>query len=304
MKKKVCLILNLLIIHMYCFSLSGFAQNINIDKAINLDTNVTSQSIKFPQTLPKWAPPPPEPPYYPNVGPVPPTPPTPPGPPPTPPGPPTPGGGGDSPSHKIATSKGGSSMAMVGVALGVGIPVVVGGGLLGLFLSRKHAPVTLPPVIGGINPTLPAVSNNANKTSFDFNFGEEILYYLAFNNDSQSPIYNDSVLYIKIPTWLDYIPESTILNNVKLTDEADDDILTYYKDDSLIVINIGVANQEPSLAINFGAKVLTQSVSKSEAFCEVKFQSVKYNYSTEWNKMSVYPEKTLPPVLEKILTNQ
>lgn len=288
---------------MYCFSLGGYAQDVTIEEPYLLNSNVSKTSVTVPQALPKWAPPPPEPPYYPNIGPTPPTPPTPPGPPPTPP---TPGGGGgNTPSQpSVATSKGGSSMAMVGVALGAGIPIVVGGGLLGFFLTRKSAPVSLPPVLGNINPSISPITNDANKTSFDFNFGEEILYYMAFSNNPQSPIYKDSVLYIKIPTWLEYMPDSTTLNNVKLTDEDDNDILTYYKDDSLIVIKVGVANEEPSLAINFGAKVLTQSVSKSEAFCQVKFQSIQYNYSTDWNKMSVYPEKTLPPVLEKILSNQ
>ncbi|MGD9581564.1 MAG: hypothetical protein AB7V50_09345 [Vampirovibrionia bacterium] len=301
MKKNICIILNLLIIHMYCFCTTSYSQTININQNINLKSEVTVESIKAHYFLPKWSPPPPEPPYLPK--PVPPGP----GPGPTPGPSPSPspgGGGGNTPSNSTASSSGGGSgMAMAGVALGVGLPVVIGGSLLGLFLRRKKPPVTLPPVLGNINPTLPN-TNNVAQSGFTFEFGEEILYYLAFENNQQNPIYSDSVLYIKLPAWLEYLPDSTTVNNVKLSDKADDDILTYFKDDSLLIMNIGATNKMPSISINFGAKVLTQSVSKSEAFCEVKFQSIQNNYSTDWNKMSVFPNKTLPPSLETILSNQ
>lgn len=263
-----------------------YGQKVKINQNIRLNSSVPKRAIESPRTLRIWDYPPPEPPYiYHGHGPTP------------KPDPIIPG------KAPVVTGGGGSSgMALIGVGIGAGIPTVIGGGLLGFMLTRHPSSIILPPISSTLNPQISV--NKTNSNFYSFQNGEEILYNLVFKNTSQTPIYKDSTMYVKVPAWLDYKPESTYINNVKLTDLAADDELTYFKDDSLLVFNIGNSDTDKGISITFGAKVLTSTVSADEAFCLVKFQSVSNNYETDWKRLSVDANNTLPPVLQKVISTK
>lgn len=298
MKQNISKLLIILVIHLYLpLAFAQSALNVNIDSNLNLDSEIQEAAISNPRSLEVWDQSDPDPPFVPD--------------------PSGPGGGdtpvGPSPGYTASettrtappsSSSGGSGgMGAAGAVIGASVGVAGGGGLLALLLTRGGNSVSLPPISNQINPQLAKI-NAQNNSAYSFQFGEEILYYLLFKNTSRTPIYKDTVLYVKIPVWMEYIDSSTNINNYKLSDDADDDIFTYYKDDSLIVINLGQLKDMDEISLNFGAKVLSRNISKNEAFCQVKFQSINNKYETDWYKMSILPENNLPPVLNKVLKSQ
>lgn len=289
MKKLANILFILLLLNLYSFPVSG--QQVNLNQNMNMNSDIAKNAVSVPQTLPKWKPFPPEPPYNPD-GPTPPDPPIPPG--------PTPIPIVSSESSGVGKSGGGSSMALVGVGIGASLPIAIGGGVLAIVLGRRHGGVQPLPTNLTLNPP---ITNNIDPTStnYEFKFGEEILYNLIFKNSQPTPIYPDSVMYVKIPSWMEYIPQSAMLNNTKLTDKQDEDILTFYPDESMLVINIGNVDTSEGVVFNFGAKVLTQTVSRKEAFCLVKFQSPSMKYETDWQQLSILQNRPLPISLERVL---
>jgi hypothetical protein len=260
----------------------ALSQNVRVefDTDFDLKNKIPMRSVTTPKYLPIWTPPPPEKPYDPKKKPDPPDPPVPPDPP--------------KPHDK---KHGGSGMGLALAGVGVSVPLLVGGGVLALCLSRKKPPY-LPPNPGSLNPKM------TDPISYQFDFGEEILYSLVFKDSEKTPIHPDTLVYIQIPAWLEYQPETTYINNYKLTDKADDDHLIYFKDDNMLVLSMNGIDTAEGIVINFTSKVLTSSVSKKEAFCHVKFQSITNNFETKWLQLSVDDENQLPSSLVNVLNSK
>jgi hypothetical protein len=285
MKKFISTLLSILLLQMSIAPAFSQSTRIKINQNLDLRNDLPKTSVKNHLALPVWTIPPPEPPYHPsNDDPPKPIPPKP----------------RPTPHHEIihTESSGGSrgmGVAMAGV--GVSAAVLVGGGLLAFFLTRG-GPYYLPTKTGSINPP---VNTSTASGIYNFNVGEEVQYNLVFKNSPKTPIYKDTIAYIQIPDWIDYVPQTIFVDNARLTDAADNDIATYFKDDKMIVLKVGDLDTQKGIMISFITKVLTATVTKEEAFCRVKFQSVANNYDSDWKKLSIDPEMQLPPFLKSVV---
>lgn len=115
------------------------------------------------------------------------------------------------------------------------------------------------------------------------NFGnEEILYNIDFKNSAQTPIYKDTLMFIKIPDWLKYSYGSLKLNNEKLTDEKDKDRLTFLMEDKILQISLENLNTNNKITLTFGAKPITTNIPENNSYCLIKFQSKSKNTEMGW----------------------
>lgn len=124
--------------------------------------------------------------------------------------------------------------------------------------------------------TIP-VNNDIN----DFSNGE-ILYNIDFINSEETPIYSDTVIFIKIPEELKYSENSLKLNNQKLTDESDKDRLNFLNEDNTLKISLKELNKNKRITINFGAKPLTSNIPEKTPHCLIKFQSKFQKSELNW----------------------
>lgn len=277
MKKTFSIILYLSIINLFSFPALGQSLQVpfNVNDQFYLNSNILERAISNPYSLQIWKPPPPEAPYLPNktnIEDV------------------TTSTDSNFPISTFSGHSGLSAGVITAIVLGTSLPILFEGGLLALSIKKSGGSILLP------------VKNSSRPgdTTYCFNYGEEIMYNLVFKNSEETPIYPDTVMYIKVPSWLEYKVESTNINNTKLTDEADDDVVTYFSNDSLLVINLGNIDPGDGIVITFNAKVLTQTVSMQEAFCLVKLQSISQKFESDWRPLSIFQDRQLPPKLERI----
>lgn len=295
MKKNLSLILSLFILSTIYCPLFGQSLEIEFDQAGILNTIVEPESVNNPAILKQWTPRAAEPPYLPN-----------------------PKGKNNNASTPIIQTNpvnltpnipqgsktaraSGSNAKTLGIVLGTSIPVGLYTGALTFLLLRKGPSVSLPPIVGSTNLPLNTSTATPFNANHSFKFGEEVLYYLILEDTSQTPISEDTVVYIKLPPWLKYEIDSTTLNNNNLTDKTDEDLLNYFEDESLLLLNLGPIKNDNRFIINFAAKVLTQNVSIEEAFCEIKVQSIKNNTESDWFKINLLPQKTIPKNIENLI---
>jgi len=124
--------------------------------------------------------------------------------------------------------------------------------------------------------TIP-VNNDIN----DFSNGE-ILYNIDFINSEETPIYSDTVIFIKIPEELKYSENSLKLNNQKLTDESDKDRLNFLNEDNTLKISLKELNKNKRITINFGAKPLTSNIPEKTPHCLIRFKSKFQKSELNW----------------------
>lgn len=300
MKRLLSSILCLFLINSLDCPIFGQAINIEIEDDILIHSVVEESGISNPQSLPRWTPPPEEPQYLPNPSLT------------------SKIKGFKQLPQNITTSSpvtlnnkttfpsgnsGGSGINIAAITLGTSIPISILGGTLAMLILKHRSPLVLPPLPVSSNPKIPTISPNTDPLvpNYDFTFGEEIFYYLVFKNSDQTPIYPDTRMYVKIPYWLEYTPDTLTINNFKLTDQAGDDMFSLFNDESLLLINIGEVSEEENIIMTFRARVLSQSITKDEAFCQVKFQSPQNKFETNWHKLSVNPQNKIPSNMNNLL---
>jgi hypothetical protein len=124
-------------------------------------------------------------------------------------------------------------------------------------------------------------NNNIN------NFGnEEILYNIDFKNSPETPVYHDTIIFIKIPDWLKYSEGSLKLNNQKLTDKKDKDRLVFLPEDGILKISLKNINLKQKITVTFGAKAISANNSENIPYCLIKFQSKSAKNEMEWQPFS------------------
>lgn len=270
---------------MNLLSFNSQALAYKIDETLKLKNSIDYRAIGMPKVLNIWTPFPTEPAYLDPENPDPPKPPKP----------------APKPQQGEISTGGGSSAGMAIAGIGAAVPLLIGGGMLAFFLTKGSPGLkTIPPQL---NPRI-SYNDTLFDNIFNFNYGEEVNYNMIFKNTEQTPIYSDSVLYLKLPDWLEYIPDSFTVNDIKLTDEVDKDMLAYFKDEKMLVLQIGLFDTQEGALINFTAKVLTETVSPHEPFCTVKFQSISKNYQSKWIEMSLQKDRTLPPEMVDVINKK
>ncbi|MEW5821448.1 MAG: hypothetical protein AB1782_14750 [Cyanobacteriota bacterium] len=253
-------------------------QKFQFDQDGILNTFVAPKSVTFPLGLEVWDPTPEEPSYLPNPG-------------------------NNSTGSSLSTFNinntnaeftnsnlvSGPGNTALAIALGTGIPVGLYTGVLTFLLLRKGKSVSLPPLVGSTNNPISNLTANStyNQPGFGFKFGEELTFCFVIKDTIATPIYSDSIMYIKLPSWLNYSPESTLINNIKFTDIKDIDSVTYFEEESLLLIDIGSLKNNQNLILTFSGKILTESVLENEPFCCIKFQSLRNNLDTKWFDMPI-----------------
>ena len=170
------------------------------------------------------------------------------------------------------TSSGSDSWSTAGSTIGSGIPTAMYSGLWSLLNSRKLQRSRY------INVKL-------TTDAHDFDAGEEVLYEMQLRNSKDTPLYSDTVMYIRIPEWLQYTEGSLKINDDKLTDIKDNDSLTYLKDKSLLVLDLNKQNAKKIININFISKVQAEEPDKDMTLCLIKFKSDSKKIETGWKAL-------------------
>lgn len=118
-------------------------------------------------------------------------------------------------------------------------------------------------------------------------YNDRIPYRIVLNNPENAPLREDTMLYIKVGKSITYIPHTTKLNDIRLTDQADSDILSYSKDDNILKVAIGSPNLPPNKVLTFFTRPLEDVILLNGSHCLYKFESKSANYESEWIPLKI-----------------